>query len=186
MTASDDGLPGWSCFHPRMCVPSHLETFSYSGAEFTKQRSCLEPLLWTWGVGSNTVCIRGVHLASVGDDKRFNWPFGSPCWASCCVLDLFPCKRPQCSTAVERKPAPFVWPPPPCSCCFCASALLSVGFVRLGLSLVLSLSLTSGLSKWDFLLGSTLFSCKVNLFTASVNSACSWMLFVSACFSLIL
>lgn len=106
--------------------------------------------------------------------------------ASCCVLDLFPCKVPRCSTAVEWKPSPFVWPPPPCSCCVCASALLSVDFVRLGLSHVLSLPLTSGLSKWDFLLGSTLFFCKVNLFTASVNSACSWMLFVSACFSLIL
>lgn len=72
VTASDDGLPGWSCFHPRMCVPSHLETFSYSEAEFTKQRTCLEPLLWTWGVVSNTLCIRGVHLSTVGDDKRFN------------------------------------------------------------------------------------------------------------------
>lgn len=107
---------------------------------------------------------------------------GPPAGASCCALDLSPCKLPQCSGNRHY----LCGPPPPCSCCVCASALLSVDFVWLGLSHVLSLSLTSGLSKWDFLLGSTLFFCKVNLFTASVNSACSWMLFVSACFSLIL
>lgn len=60
-----------------------------------------------------------------------------PCGgASYCVLDLFPCKLP----AVEWKPSPFVWPLPLCSCCVCASALLSVDFVRFGLSHVLSVT----------------------------------------------
>lgn len=64
-----------------------------------------------------------------------------PCGGTrCCVLDLFPCKLPQCSTAVEWKPSAFVWPPPQCSCRVCASALLSVDFVQFGLSHVLSVS----------------------------------------------
>lgn len=142
--ASDDGLPGWSCVHPRLCVPSHLETFSYSGAEFTKQRSFLESLLWaivTWGVGSSNLSIQGVHLSTVGDDKRFNWPFWVPVVRQAAVCSIYSrVNSLSVRTAVEWKPSPFVWPLPPRSCCVCASALLSVDFVPLGSWHVLSVS----------------------------------------------
>lgn len=143
VTASDDGLPGWSCFHPRLCVPSHLETFSYSGAEFTKQRSFLESLFWalvTWGVGSSSLCIRGVRYPQWVMTKGLTDLLGPCGGASCCILDLFPCKLPQCTYSSGVETITLCVALPPCSCCVCASVLLSVDFVPLSLWHVLSVS----------------------------------------------
>lgn len=90
-------------------------------------------------------------------------------------------------SVVKWKPSPSLRPlPPPCSCqlplfvplpfwVFILSNLVYHMFC-------LSLTLTSGSSKWDFLLGSTLFFCKVNLFAASVNSA--WSILNALCICL--
>lgn len=85
-----------------------------------------------------------------------------PCGrASCCVLDLFPYKLPQCtySSGVETVTL-CVAPAPmfllclclcPSECWFCPTWLVTCS---------VCLSMTSGSSKWDFLLGSTLFFAK--------------------------
>lgn len=82
--------------------------------------------------------------------------FGPCGGASCCLLDLFPCKLPQCMYSSRVETVTLFLPAPPCSCCVCASALLSVDFVWLGLSHVLSvchwlLGHLNEISSWDLL-----------------------------------